>query len=121
MTGAFLASPAYLTLVCSDTRLHSLSRLTAGCQRFELLEWTWKFLIPTLPKYPGWYLSKLILWWCWPPALPRPPGCFLCLPMRPWPWDTWPLNFLVFFLLVDIITPLVEVNQAILAPGCFLC
>merc|ERR1719348_2107151 len=62
ITGAFLASPAYLTLVCSDTRLHSLSRLTAGCQRFELLEWTWKFLIPTLPKYPGWYLSKLILW-----------------------------------------------------------
>lgn len=28
------------------------------------------------------YLSKLILWWCIPPALPRPPGCFLCLPAR---------------------------------------
>lgn len=26
------------------------------------------------------YLSKLILWWCCPPALPRPPGCFLCFP-----------------------------------------
>ena len=26
------------------------------------------------------YLSKLILWWCCPPALPRPPGCFRCLP-----------------------------------------
>lgn len=28
------------------------------------------------------YLSKLILWWCIPPAFPRPPGCFLCLPVR---------------------------------------
>lgn len=26
------------------------------------------------------YLSKLILWWCCPPAFPRPPGCFLCFP-----------------------------------------
>lgn len=29
-------------------------------------------------------------WWCWPPALPRPPGCLRCLPIRPWPADTWP-------------------------------
>lgn len=34
----------------------------------------------TLPKYPGWYLSKFILWWCMPPALPRPPACLRCLP-----------------------------------------
>jgi hypothetical protein len=27
------------------------------------------------------YLSKLMRWWCWPPALPRPLGCFLCLPV----------------------------------------
>ena len=27
-------------------------------------------------------LSKLILWWCCPPALPRPPGCFLCFPYK---------------------------------------
>lgn len=26
------------------------------------------------------YLSKLIRWWCMPPAFPRPPGCFLCFP-----------------------------------------
>lgn len=30
----------------------------------------------------SYYLSKLILWWCIPPAFPRPPGCFLCLPKR---------------------------------------
>lgn len=37
-----------------------------------------------------WYLSNMMRWWCWPPALPRPPGCLRCLPMRPWPADTWP-------------------------------
>merc|ERR1719259_142865 len=70
MTGALSLDPAYFSLVCSETRDQSLSRL--------------------------------ILWWCCPPAFPLPPGCFLCLPILPWPWDTWPLNFLVFFLLVDI-------------------
>lgn len=39
-----------------------------------------KWIELTLPKYPGWYLSMLILWWCSPPALPRPPGCLRCLP-----------------------------------------
>lgn len=39
-------------------------------------------------------------WWCIPPALPRPPGCLRCLPIRPWPWLTWPRSFLVFFLLI---------------------
>lgn len=34
-----------------------------------------------------------------PPALPRPPGCFRCLPMRPWPWLTWPRSFRVFLSL----------------------
>ncbi len=47
------------------------------------------------------YLTNL--WWCWPPALPRPPGCFLCFPIRPWPWETWPRSFRVFFLHVDIL------------------
>jgi len=28
----------------------------------------------------AYYLSKLIRWWCCPPALPRPPGCLRCLP-----------------------------------------
>lgn len=72
------------------------------------------------------YLSKLILWWCMPPALPRPPGCFLCLPAdtkhitpheersslapqtcispnlptRPCPWLTCPRSFLVLDVLV---------------------
>ncbi|CAN1838690.1 hypothetical protein LINPERHAP1_LOCUS35525 [Linum perenne] len=68
----------------------------------------WKYLIPTLPKYPGWYLSKRILWWCIPPALPRPPGCLRCLPTRPCPALTWPL-FLRFFLnrvvIVDFLRP----------------
>merc|ERR1719187_3102848 len=54
--------PAYLVRVCSDTRDHSLSRLMPGWQRLALLGCTWKFLMPTFPKYPGWYLSKLILW-----------------------------------------------------------
>lgn len=85
---------------------------------------------------PGWvrssrtyYLSKLILWWCIPPALPRPPGCFLCFPegsdqislnqvrqhedqdqtlqtrqqhspIRPCPWLTCPRSFLVLVFLV---------------------
>lgn len=71
------------------------------------------------------YLSKLILWWCKPPAFPRPPGCFLCLPVgiqhifrcggfirsddgkdgsnlptRPCPWLTCPRSFLVLDFLV---------------------
>ena len=48
-------------LVCSETRDHNLSILMPGWYRLALLGWTWKFLIPTFPKYPGWYLSKLIL------------------------------------------------------------
>lgn len=32
-------------------------------------------------KY-AYYLSKLILWWCMPPAFPRPPGCLRCLPAK---------------------------------------
>ena len=35
-------------------------------------------------------IRKTHRWWCWPPALPRPPGCLRCLPIRPWPADTWP-------------------------------
>ena len=35
-----------------------------------------------IENWMTYYLSKLILWWCWPPALPRPPGCFLCLPVN---------------------------------------
>ena len=31
------------------------------------------------------HLSKLIRWWCWPPAFPQPPGCLRCFPIRPWP------------------------------------
>jgi len=99
------------------------------------------FLLPiyinvTFPKYPGWYLSKFILWWCIPPALPRPPGCFLCLPeiiipyelppsfdtitntqrhehqpIRPWPWLTCPLNFLVFFLCVDLNRKILHISN----------
>ena len=46
------------------------------------------FGVRTFPKKPGWYLSIMILWWCWPPALPRPEGCLRCLPMRPCPADT---------------------------------
>lgn len=34
-----------------------------------------------------------------PPAFPRPPGCLRCLPMRPWPWLTWPRSFRVFLSL----------------------
>lgn len=39
-------------------------------------------LMPRSSRSSTYYLSKLILWWCIPPALPRPPGCFLCLPAR---------------------------------------
>merc|ERR550534_3537306 len=56
------ASPGAVNHRC----LGSLSSiLHPGRFRLALLGWTWKFLIPTLPKYPGWYLSKLILWRCW--------------------------------------------------------
>lgn len=49
------------------------------------------------------YLSKLIRWWCCPPALPRPPGCLRCLPTRPWPAHTWPRFLRFFFRLVVIV------------------
>merc|ERR1719510_94144 len=50
ITGALEVSPAYLVLVCSDTKDQSLSRFTPGWYRFELFGLTWKFLIPTFPK-----------------------------------------------------------------------
>ncbi len=87
-------SPSAFSLTASGTNDHSLSTFTIG--QWYLFMLLWKYLIPTLPKYPGWYLSNKILWWCIPPAFPRPPGCFLCLPTRPWPAETWPL-FLRFF------------------------
>merc|ERR1719220_534910 len=37
MTGALSVTPAYLSLVCSETRDQSLSRLTPGWCRLELL------------------------------------------------------------------------------------
>ena len=84
-----------LSLASWGTSDQSLSRLTMG--QWNLLRSLWKYLIPTLPKKPGWYLSKRIRWWCMPPAFPRPPGCFLCFPIRPCPALTCPL-FLRFFL-----------------------
>lgn len=85
-TGAFplFWSFSHSSRTLSPTSDHNLSKLMVGqnlCWRRK-----WKFLIPTLPKYPGWYLSKLILWWCIPPALPRPPGCLRCLPESNVPW-----------------------------------
>ena len=38
------------------------------------------------------HLSKLIRWWCWPPAFPQPPGCLRCFPIRPWPFAKQPRN-----------------------------
>ena len=45
MTGAFLESLAYFVLVCSDTSVHSRSRLTAGWYCVDTLGCTWKFLV----------------------------------------------------------------------------
>ena len=67
---------------------HTLSKLIIGFQKW--LPCLWKYRMPTLPKYPGWYLSMFVRWWCWPPARPRPPGCLRCLPTRPYPAETWP-------------------------------
>lgn len=64
----------------SPTNDHNLSKLIDGQKLW--FRFKWKFRIPNLPKYPGWYLSKLILWWCIPPALPRPPGCLRCFPIK---------------------------------------
>lgn len=40
-----------------------MSRLMVGFHWW--LRRRWKCLIPTLPKYPGWYLSRLVRWWCY--------------------------------------------------------
>ena len=88
---------SYFFFVSSLTRVQSLSIFTSG--QCNLFLFKWNCLIPFFPKYPGWYLSKRILWWCWPPAFPLPAGCFLCFPTLPCPWDTWPLNFRHFFKL----------------------
>lgn len=79
-TGTLSASLAARSMFSWPTNDHNLSRLSVGQKLW--LRFRWKFLMPTFPKYPGWYLSKLILWWCIPPALPRPPGCLRCLPEK---------------------------------------
>ena len=49
MTGTFFSGwSLYFSLVCSVTRVHSLSRLTAGLKCWFFLKW--KFLIPTYQK-----------------------------------------------------------------------
>merc|ERR1719239_914933 len=64
ITGALSVTLAYFSLVCSETRVHSLSRLMAGEQWFEMLGCTWKFLMPTVPvghvssKFPGLLLAR---------------------------------------------------------------
>lgn len=83
-----------LSFASWGTKDQSLSMLTIGQQ--NLLRSLWKYLIPTLPKYPGWYLSNRIRWWCMPPAFPRPPGCFLCFPILPCPALTCPRFFRCF-------------------------
>merc|ERR1719402_441117 len=50
MTGALSLLSAYLTLVCSETSVQSLSRLTVGQVYMAIFGCLWKFLMPTLPK-----------------------------------------------------------------------
>ncbi len=70
ITGAFFSLFSYFSLVCSETRDHSLSRLIEGQNWLTWLGWTWKFLMPTwkkriLTKFPSvinmvsFYLSKV--------------------------------------------------------------
>lgn len=86
MTGAFVLSFRYLAWAESERKLQRRSTLTVGQK--SLLRCHLKTLMPCFPKWPGWYLKMLVLWWVRPPALPLPAGCFLCFPTRPCPCDT---------------------------------
>ena len=48
------------------------------------------------------HLSKLIRWWCWPPAFPQPPGCLRCLPIRPWPFAKQPCKACIDRILKEL-------------------
>ncbi len=54
------------------TKVHTICPRISGPQKWFCCQ---EVSHTNLTEVTWWYLSKLVLWWCWPPALPLP-GAF---------------------------------------------